>query len=371
MTSPKKKPNTISVYRKKIDDIDSKILNLLSQRGKAAEQIGKIKRKNKLPFHIPEREEQLITRLKKANSGPFSNEAIGIIYREIISASLALETPLKVAYLGPEATYSHLAAIRKFGISANLLPQKDIRSVFIEVANSRTDYAIAPVENSIEGVVNQTLDLFLEFPLKISSEIQIPIHHNLLSNCNDFQKIKEVYSHVQAIAQCRQWLEKNLPQATLVPVASTSKAAEIAAQKKQSAAIASEVASSIYNIAIQAQFIEDKPNNYTRFIVIGSQETNISGNDKTSVMFSTSDEPGILYKILRAFADEKINLSTIESRPAKKTAWEYVFFIDMDGHIKEENMQRAIHKMKKYCAFLRILGSYPKAVFKKKESTFH
>ncbi len=358
----KKSTSSIQTYRKKIDEIDLKILNLLSQRGKAAKAIGKIKKEHGKRFHVPEREVTLLKRLETKNSGPFSAEAIGIIFREIISASLSLEAPIKIAYFGLPASYTHLAAIRKFGVSANLISQESIKNVFIETANSRVEYGMVPIENSTEGVVNQTLDLFMEYAVQICGEIQLPIHHNLLSHCNDLKKIKRVYSHIQAISQCRHWIEANLPHAKVIPVASTSRAAEMAQSEKTAGAISSDFAANLYHVPIQKQNIEDHPNNFTRFIVIGRNETQMTGCDKTSLMFSTLDEAGILFKILKPFAEQKINLTSIESRPLKKNAWEYVFFIDLDGHIQEERVRKSISKLQSLCNFIHILGSYPKEI---------
>lgn len=358
----KKTKRTIQDYRKKIDEIDDKILTLLSQRGKAAQAIGKLKKKQGHKFHVPEREVALLRRLKERNAGPYSSETIGIIFREIISASLSLEAPLNVAYLGPKASYTNIATIRKFGASVNLLPQENINDVFLEVANSRVDYGVVPIENSTEGIVNQTLDLFMEYSVQISGEIQLAIHHNLLSHSADLKKIKKVYSHIQAISQCRSWLKINLPQARLVPVSSTSRAAELVQTEKTAAAISSEFASSLYNVPIIKSNIEDHPNNFTRFIVIGRTAAAVTGHDKTSLMFSTLDKPGILFKVLKAFADQDINLTSIESRPIKKNAWQYIFFVDLEGHIHEQSVQKAVEKLQTVCSFVHILGSYPKEV---------
>jgi chorismate mutase / prephenate dehydratase len=347
-------------HRHKIDQIDEKILKLLSERGKWVQAIGKIKKNKGATFHVPEREAVLLSRLKGKNRGPYSNQAIEAVFREILSASLALEAPLHVAYLGPEATFTHLAAIRHFGISAQLRPQASLRQVFEEVANHRMDYGIVPIENSTEGVVSHTLDLFMEFNLQISGEIQMEIIHNLLAKQNRLEKIKKVYSHTQALAQCRHWLEKHLPKAELKAVASTARAAEMAAKEKTTGAIASAYAANIYGLMEVRKHIEDHPNNYTRFLVIGRNSSGPTGHDKTSIMFSTKDEPGVLFKILRPLAASNINLTKIESRPMKKKAWEYVFFIDMDGHATDPKVARALKQMGKVCSFVQILGSYPK-----------
>ncbi len=286
------------------------------------------------------------------------------IFREILSASLALEAPLKVAYLGPEGTYTHLAAIRKFGIATQLCPQTTPRQVFEEVVNSRVDYGIVPIENSTEGVVSHTLDLFMEFTLTICGEIQMEINHNLLSKAKDLSQIKRVYAHPQGLAQCRNWLEEYLPKARLHPTDSNSKGAVIAAKDRHAAAIASDYAAKLYGLNILRKHIEDYANNFTRFLVIGKRATAPTGQDKTSIMFSTRDEPGVLFRLLRPLADHKINLTKIESRPLKKRAWEYVFFIDLDGHQDNPEIREVLGAMEKECSFFQILGSYPREVSK-------
>ena len=357
----KKKP-ALAKHRDRIDRIDKRILHLLSQRGREVQAIGRIKKQLGAAFHVPEREAMILSRLKTENKGPFSNEAVEGMFREVLSASLALEAPLTVAYLGPEATFTHLAAIKKFGVSTQFLPQTTLRQVFEEVVNSRVDYGIVPIENSTEGVVSHTLDLFMEFTLHICGEIQMEISHNLLAKQTDVKKIRRVYSHPQALGQCRLWLEQNLPAAEIKSVESTARAAEIAALEKDAAAIASTYAATLYGLTIVRRHIEDHPNNFTRFLVIGRRPTAPTGRDKTSIMFSTKDEPGVLYRLLKPLAAQRLNLSKIESRPLKKKAWEYVFFIDLDGHIEDNKVARAIRAMEKQCSYLQILGSYPREV---------
>lgn len=353
-------PKSLPKHRQAIDRLDERMLRLLSERGRHVQAIGKIKQKKGDSFHVPEREALLLTRLKKKNPGPYSDEAVAAIFREILSASLALEAPLHVAYLGPEATFTHLAAIRRFGISARFLPQATLRQVFEEVANRRVDYGIVPIENSTEGVVSHTLDLFTEFTLQISGEIQLEISHNLMAKQNRLDKIKKIYSHPQALAQCRRWLEKNMHHALPKGVASTAKAAQMAAKDRTAAAIASIPAAGLYGLKVLRKHIEDHPNNFTRFLVIGPRSAGPTGHDKTSVMFSTKDEPGILFKILQPLASGKINLTKIESRPLKNRLWEYVFFIDLDGHAQDKTVAGALAAMKKLCSFVQVLGSYPK-----------
>jgi chorismate mutase/prephenate dehydratase len=310
---------------------------------------------------VPEREENILNRLAKLNEGPFSNEAIQTVFREILSASLALESPLKVAYFGPEATFTHLAGIKRFGLSARFVPLPSIEDVFREIMMKKADYGVVPIENSTAGVVSFTLDLFVEYPLKISSEVLLPITHNLLSNEKSLKGVKKVYSHPHAFPQCRLWLQAHLPGVKHVDVASTAKAAEIAADEKGAAAIASDYAATLYGLKILARHIEDHPNNFTRFVVIGHQSCGKTGHDKTSVMFSTKDEVGVLYHLLAPLAKAKINLTKIESRPLKGRAWEYIFFVDMDGHQEDPRVKKALRGMAQRCSFLKVLGSYPKS----------
>ncbi len=355
-----KKHPALGRLRKRIDRIDQQLLQLLSRRGLEVQEVGRIKRRSNAAFHVPEREAALLKGLQGKNKGPYSREAVEGIFREILSASLALEAPLTVAYLGPEATFTHLAAIKKFGVSTQFLPQTTLRNVFEEVANSRVDYGIVPIENSTEGVVSHTLDLFMEFTLHICGEVQLEISHNLMAKGRDLKKIRRVYSHPHALGQCRLWLEQHLPWAQTQPVESTAKAAEIAAKQKGTAAVASAYAATLYGLNLLRRHIEDHPNNFTRFLVIGKRPTAPTGHDKTSIMFSTKDEPGVLFRLLKPLAQQRLNLSKIESRPLKKKAWEYVFFIDLDGHLQDKKVAKAIREMEKQCSYLQILGSYPR-----------
>lgn len=351
-------------HRQRIDELDAQLLELLSKRGREVQAIGKIKQKAGGSFHVPEREVTVLKRLKKLNKGPYDFRAVEEIFREILSASLALEAPLKVAYLGPQATYTHLAAIRKFGAATNFIPQTTLRDVFLEVVGDRVQYGIVPIENSNEGVVTHTLDLFMEFTLTICGEIQLEINHNLLSKEGDLKKIKKVYAHSQAIGQCRHWLEENLPKAQVFPTDSNAKGAMIATKEKGTAAIASDYAAELYKLKILRKHIEDYPNNFTRFLVIGKKPTQPTGHDKTSIMFSTRDEPGVLFRLLKPLADSRINMTKIESRPLKKRAWEYVFFIDLDGHMEDPAITEVLKTMERECSFFQVLGSYPREINK-------
>jgi len=347
-------------FRQKIDTIDDQILDLLNRRAKIVVNVGKAKQGAKSDFYVPTREKAIFDRLTRDNAGPFPEEGVRRVFREIISASLSLEEPLKVAFLGPQATFTHVATMQQFGQSAMLVPQKSIPAVFDEVLRGRAHYGVVPVENSNEGIVNHTLDMFFESDLKIIAEILLGISHDLLSNSGDLAKIRKVVSHPQALAQCRGWLEENLPQASLVDVASTALAAQLVADDDSAAAIASEQAGSLYGLRVAKHKIEDNPNNFTRFLVIGHNTPPRSGNDKTSIMFSVKDEAGILYRMLEPFSSRDINLCKIESRPLRKKAWEYIFFLDVEGHIEESVICDAIEDLRQYCQFLKVLGSYPK-----------
>ena len=347
--------------RSRIDDIDRELLQLLSERGRAAQEIGRLKKAHRLPIHAPSREQMIFDRLSRLNRGPHKTESILSIFREIISATRALETPLKVSFLGPEATFTHMAAVQCFGLSADFIPETGIQNVFSEVEKRRSDAGVVPVENSTEGIISHTLDLFVDSPLRISSEIVLRIRHHLLSREENFSKIRRVYSHPHALAQCRNYLLSHLPGAILKEVESTSSAAKRAAIERGSAAIASELASSRYRIPIRARDIEDSAQNYTRFLVIGWGNSARTGRDKTSILFVTKDKPGILFQVLSPIARARINLSKIESRPLKKKAWEYMFFMDLDGHIEEKRVERALAAVERRCSFFKILGSYPKS----------
>lgn len=355
-------PPTIQELRSRIDDIDDSILRLLNERSKVVLEVGRLKSGNNLDFHVPGRERQIYDRLLGQNPGPFPNDALKSVFREIISACLALESPMKVAFLGPKATFSHLATMQQFGLSAELVPQKSIPAVFEEVEKGKALYGVVPVENSTEGVVSHTLDMFVESGLQITAEIMFEVHHDLLSRTGRMEDIKKVYSHPQPIAQCRQWLENNLPGVPMVDVASTAVAAQIVSDDYNAAAIASELAGSLYDLKVVRSRIEDQVNNFTRFLVVARKGCERSGNDKTSVLFSVKDEPGILCRMLDPFAKRGINLSKIESRPFKKKAWEYIFFLDLFGHVSDPDVAAALDELKQCCQFIKILGSYPRSM---------
>jgi chorismate mutase/prephenate dehydratase len=352
---------SLGTLRQAIDSLDDQVLDILNRRAELVMEVGKLKSAARGDFHVPSREREIYDRLTARNRGPFPNEGLKSVFREIISASLALEAPMKVAFLGPKATFSHLATMQHFGYSAELVPQKSIPAVFEEVEKGRATYGVVPVENSTEGVVSYTLDMFMESELKINAEVLLEVHHDLLSRTGRLEDIKKVYSHPQPIAQCRKWLEENLPNIPLVDVASTAVAAQIVSEDYTAAAIASELAATMYDLKLVRTRIEDQVNNFTRFLVIGKKLTEKSGDDKTSLMFAVKDEVGILYRMLEPFAKRGINLSKIESRPMKKKAWEYMFFLDLAGHVSDPVIVEAIEELKQCCQFVKVLGSYPRA----------
>ena len=345
--------------RKEIDDIDNEILRLLNKRAETVIEIAHIKRNERAKFYSPEREREILERLTSINKGPFPNDTLKVIYREILSASLSLEEPLNVACLGPLATYTHLAALRHFGSSASFLPVESIKAVFDTVDSGKTEFGVVPIENSNEGVISYTLDLFMDYDLKVSAEVMLEISHNLLSKSGDKSKIKKVYSNPQATAQCRRWIETNLIGIPILESTSTAKAAEIALQDDEAAAIASEVAAKVYDLHFVEKNIGDSKHNYTRFLIISREYPSKTGKDKTSIMFSIKDRPGALHDILVPFKKAKINLTKIESRPSKRKAWEYIFFVDMEGHVDDKRVRKAIDSIRDSCLYVKILGSYP------------
>ena len=356
-----KKEELLQDLRNKIDEIDIQVLNLLNQRANHVLEVGRIKEREKSRFLVIEREEAIYKKLLGKNSGPFPSKAIRPVFREIISACRSLEKVLSIACLGPEATFSHIAALQQFGESVNCVHTRNVPDIFDEVERGRVDYGVVPIENSTEGVVNLTLDMFIESPLQICSEVMLEISQCLLSHTGNLEGIKVVYSHPQALAQCYNWLVKNLPNAEIKETFSTAIAAKKACEESGTAAIASEFASRIYNIPIVKPKIEDNARNYTRFWVIGTQSPGRTGNDKTSLMFSIKDGVGALYAALEPFGKNGINLTKIESRPFRKKPWEYIFFIDIEGHINDSNIQSAIDEVKGSSEFIKVLGSYPRA----------
>ena len=354
------KDKNIEEIREKIDRIDGEVLALLQQRVAEILKIGAIKKEDGKPIYDPAREKKILERLKKENKSRLSGEAIVSIFQEIFSSCRFLEFPLRIAYFGPEATFTHQAALKTFGSQAQYISQKVISSVFSCVEKGQADYGLVPVENSNEGVVNHTLDMFLDSDLKIVNEVLLPIRHHLLSH-SSMKEIKEVYSHPQPLAQCQNWLEEHLTDVVLHETDSTTAAAKIVANKKDAAAIASEIASMLYAVPILERDIQDHSRNFTRFLVIGRHYAEKSGRDRTSVLFSIKDRVGALHDMLIPFRQNGLNLTKIESRPTKRRAWEYVFFVDFLGYREDAAVKTALAELEKLCLFLKILGSYPMA----------
>ena len=349
---------SLEEIRKKIDAIDDEIIHLLNERAKAAMEIGKIKEESNAHVYAPAREKQIMGQIYSKNRGPLKNDALKAIYKEIISASRSLEKPLTVTYLGPPATFAHLAAMQKFGGSTDYVPVRTISEVFLEVQKKRADYGVVPIENSTEGIVSYTLDMFMDSDLKIFSELMLEVSHNLMSK-SPLENITKIYSHPQALGQCRRWLEANVADAELIATSSTAQAAELAAKDPAAGAIANELAADIYHLNLLVRRIEDSPNNYTRFLIIGHSSGQRSGCDKTSIMFSIRHKAGALAEILNTFAAYGINLTRIESRPSRQRAWEYVFFVDLEGYAEDANVAQALEEAGRHCIFIKTLGSYP------------
>ncbi len=347
--------------REKIDEIDHQIVELLNRRAEIVLEVGMTKKNSQLKVHSQVREKAILRQLQERNPGPFPNETLKLIYEEILSASVALQQPLKIAYFGPSATFTHLAARRKFGSSSQYVPESTIKEVFEAVFRNKVNYGVVPVENSTEGVVNYTLDMFMDSDLMIASEILLEISHNLLSRTGKKSDVKKIYSHPQARAQCRSWLERNFPGVPILDELSTASAARRVSRNPAAAAVASELAASVYHLNFIEKGIEDNRRNVTRFLIIAKESPGRTGKDKTSIMFSIKDKPGALFLILRPFSRHRINLTKIESRPSKRKAWEYIFFVDMEGHIEDKNVMKAIRDVQKECLFFKILGSYPSA----------
>jgi len=352
-------PRTLADIRQEIDHLDDQLIRLLNERSELVHEVGQFKRSNGIEFYAPEREEALLQSLvAKGKGGRLPEDAIRAIYREIMSAALALEKDLVIAYLGPEATWSHQAARSKFGASVKYAAQTNISDVFDQVARRTADYGVVPIENSTEGAVNHTLDVFMDSELKICAQILQPIENNLIGRIPR-ETIRRIYSHPQVFGQCRQWLRTNFPTVEYIEVSSTTRAAELAAASDDAAAIAGKMAAEVYHLDILEPAIQDTATNTTRFLVIGHTTCPPTGNDKTSIMFSVDDSVGALFSALEPFKHFKINLTKIESRPSKRKAWEYFFFVDVTGHCEDPTLIEALEGLRKHCTFVKILGSYP------------
>jgi len=348
----------IPEHRRAIDKCDAQIVKLLNERTRHVLAIGEIKVKAGEEIYAPHREKAVFSRICRLNEGPITEESLRAIYREIMSSALSLEKTLTIAYLGPEATFTHQAAIRKFGSSLNYSSQKTITDVFTEVSKNRADYGVVPVENSTEGVVTHTLDMFVDSDLQIVAQIVMPVQHCLLSR-GPRSSIRKLFAHPQSLGQCRQWVQRNLPAAEIVETSSNARSAELAAREKGAAAIAGVLAAEKYRIPVLDFDIQDNAANATRFLVLGRQCGPPTGNDRTSVMFSVVDRVGALYRALAPFRRYRINMTKIESRPSKRKAWEYFFFVDCDGHQKDKKVAKALRLLGEHCSYVKVLGSYP------------
>jgi chorismate mutase / prephenate dehydratase len=346
-------------WRSRINDLDNRILQLLNQRAEAALQIGDLKRRQDAPIYAPEREAEILRRLGETGAGPLEAPAISAIWREILSACRALESTLTVSYFGPQATFTHQAALRRFGASVSYRAAKTIVDVFEDVERGRADFGVVPVENNTEGAVNVTLDRLIDSDALICGELRLEITQNLLSRATGLDGVKRVLSHPQGLAQCRVWLAQHLPDIATEQSLSTAAAAEMAAADATVAAIASDLAGELYRVPILRAGIEDNPHNSTRFLVIGRHAGGPTGRDKTSILFAMRNEPGSLYRILEPLARLGINLTKIESRPAKQSPWEYVIFVDLEGHRATPAVASVLREIEERTLFLKVLGSYP------------
>jgi len=354
----------LSELRDKIDAIDEQILQLINQRASCAVEVAKTKiaQGEQGTFYRPDRESLVLRRIMDLNKGPLSDHTAVRFFRELMSACLALEKPMDIAFLGPEGTFTQQAVFKHFGHAVKTIPVATINEIFCAVELNQCQFGVVPVENSTEGVISHTLDRFLTSPLKICGEVEIKVHQNLMGHATSLAEITEVFSHQQSLAQCRRWLDKNVPHARLTPVNSNAEAARLAAINEQSAAIAGIAAAEVYNLTIIEKNIEDESDNTTRFIVIGQQSPSPTGKDKTTLVVSTGNQPGALHKILEPFAIFGIGMAHIESRPSRQGLWDYVFFIDIEGHSEDNLIAQALEIVKGSVNMIKLLGSYPKAV---------
>ena len=350
--------------RERIDQIDKHLIDLISNRAALAAEIAELKREDGAAavYYRPEREAQVLRRVISENPGPLSDDAIAILFRELMSACLALEQKLKVAFLGPEGTFTQTAALKHFGQSVQTVPMSRIDEVFHQVQSGACHYGVVPIENSIEGVVNHTLDMLINANLKISGEVELRIHQHLMNKTGDKSQIRRIYSHQQSLAQCRFWLDSNMPGIDRIAVNSNAEAARIAGEDPAAAAVAGAASAQVYQLQILESNIEDEPDNSTRFLIIADKDVQPSGTDKTSLLFSMPSKPGSLLRMLSCFADNDVNMTRIESRPSRRGLWEYVFFVDVDGHQNNDNVAAAIVRLESEASMVKILGSYPKAV---------
>lgn len=364
MTNDRKSRLTIDEARKRIDALDERIQALISERAELANQVGASK--GDLPhavdYYRPEREAQVLRGVLQRNEGPLSDSEMLRLFREIMSACLARQEPLKIAYLGPEGTFTQQAVYRHFGHSVQALGHPAIETVFEQVQGAEADFGVVPIENSTQGIVSHTLDMFLDSELKICGEVEMRIHHNLLTHSDNLASIERVYAHQQSLSQCRGWLRRNLPGVETLSVASNAEAARRVRSAPEAAAIASRSAAEIYGVPMLFTRIEDNPDNTTRFLVIGRSLFDASGDDKTTLLLAGKEGPGLLHKLLEPLARYQVNMTRIESRPARTGNWQYVFFVDIEGHVNDEGVAAALAALEEVSAETRVLGSYPRAV---------
>ena len=351
--------------RIRIDELDREIQSLISERAQCAQKVAEVKMRDgdNALFYRPEREAQVLRAVKERNEGPLAENEMARLFREIMASCLALEQPLKVAYLGPDGSYTHMGALKHFGGSINGLPSAQIDEVFREVEAGNADFGLVPIENSTEGVISYTLDMLSRSPIVICGEVDLPIHHNLITQCKDLSSVTKIYSHQQSLAQCRNWLNKNLSGVEAIAVSSNSHAVTLLKDDATAAAIAGQMASELYSVPVLKENIEDQVDNTTRFIVLGKQAVPVSGEDKTSILVTVHNKAGALHDLLSSLSERDISMSKIESRPAQSSGvWEYVFFIDIQGHRDDKKVADAISDLEQKSAMLKVLGSYPVAV---------
>ncbi len=358
-------PTDIQAIRERIDEVDAQLLALISERARLAQAIAEVKRREaggQVQFYRPEREARVLERIRERNPGPLGDEDVMRLFREVMSACLGLEQPLTVAYLGPEGTFTQAAAVKHFGHWVVTKPLATVPEVFREVAAGGTRYGVVPVENSTEGVVTHTLDMFMDSPCKIVGEVLLRIHHHFLVRPGEADRVTRIYSHAQSFAQCRDWLDERYPRVERVAVNSNAEAARLVATEPGSAAIAGEMAAELYGLTAAHGNIEDHPDNTTRFLVIGTHVVPPSGHDKSSLMLTGRDRPGSLYHLLAPLAAHGVNMTRIESRPSGCVNWEYVFFLDVEGHVEEPKMTAALAALGQEAAWVKVLGAYPRAL---------
>ncbi len=355
----KEKDKILKTLRAQIDQIDERIVSAINERTEIVLKIGELKNRHQARVYAPDREHDVYKKIFRLNKGPIRNKSLEAVYKEIMSASLALEREIVIGFLGPEGSFTHQACIRKFGSSLPFKSMHTIEDIFKAVEKKECDYAVVPVENSSEGGVNDTLDMFIDSHVYICSEISMPVHHNLMNKTGDITKIKKVYSKLQVFEQCRHWILNNMPHVELVEVSSSSKAACMAAEDGQSAAIASDICADMYGLVIVSRSIEHNANNVTRFVILSTEYPKPTGHDKTSLVVFMKDKVGALYDMLLYFKSHDLNLTRIESRPSKRRPWEYYFYIDFIGHCDKPKVRDLIKNLKDHCESVKILGSYP------------